>query len=219
MTFSTLNQIQEILGDTRDEYVPKIRARQAEVHAIMLRALRRCDPNRIPAPALLAAAAAPAASMNISTAMPTGSRRILFVISGISTWAGGEELSITGPTGEATVTDTIAIDRNGAYLTHIAFDSLPLSGGPISANAALISAGGFVTVYENVGEISDIEARWVAGKFEDEEAKHRSQASTPPEEHFWIVEAKQRWSVYLSEYCDRQVRAQRKSITVSRGSP
>ncbi len=219
MTFSTLDQVQEIIQDFRADYVNKIRARQAEVYALMVRPLKRCDASRIPVPFLMAAAQAVAAAMNITTPMATGKRRLLIIVSGASGFAGTPQLSITGPVGVAVDTDVLDITRNGTFLTHIAFDSIPTSGDPISANPDLITAGGQVAVYEWIGDISDIEARWVAGLFEDEVATHLTEESRPPEEHVWIQEAKARWFVFEDEYCTGTVKGQVLSKTVSRGFP
>lgn len=221
MTFSTLEQVLEILGadNTDDDYFAKVRGRQAEIYELMIRELKRCDPNRIPVPFELLTKTTIVSSMTIPIQMPAGRRRILFYVSGGSTFASGSLFTLKGTINNADVAEDTEITGNGFFLTDEVFEELDLTAGGLTASAELVAAGASVQVFEHVGAIADIEARWVAGLFEDEESKHRSREAEPPVEHVWITEAKERWGKYLRDYCVQEIKGQQISITVSRGYP
>ncbi len=210
MTFGTLDFVREILErrdpntnevDTRDD--PTILRVQSTVHQALLRRLLQCNPAGPPTPFAILDPITPTGALTFDRLMADGFRRLRIVIDKSSgTFVGGESVDITGIVGGSTQTDTIDIDRDGAFMTRLNFDSIALTA-TVVPNAALITAigTGTIEVLENIGVLTDIENYWTGGMFLMEKAKLLAKQNEPPEMHPWIKSSMKMFEEFLKEFC------------------
>lgn len=226
MNYSTLGQLRSILelagNTTPTEFDTELARLQAEVHQLMVARMEQCKPGESVDPLLILNEEVASGAMTFDTVMATGKRRLLLVLKDASgAYGSAPTVTIIATLDGMEITEVVSIDQgDGFYLTTTAFDQVTLADvTKVVADADVITSGAKLVIFEGVGELSDIEARWAAGMFQMESADRYDKESEPPEMHPWIADASANFEAFLDRFCLSKTPGRRRTHVLGRSHP